>query len=111
MGLVVQPGRPAAELVDVPLDVGVDLLGQHPRDDLERGVVGVPPALDPVRGQSGLLHRHGDRLAPAVNDHRAHPHGLHEDDVDQQGARATPGSSMTDPPSLMTVNRPWNLRM
>src|SRR5208282_2812684 len=48
-------------------------------DDLERGVVGVPPALDPVWGQSGLLHRHGDGLPPAVNDHRAHPHGLLDD--------------------------------
>ena len=31
--LVVQARGPAAELIDVPLDVGVDLFGQHARDD------------------------------------------------------------------------------
>ena len=86
MRLVVQARGPAAELVDVPDDVGVDLLGQHPGDDLERGVVGVAPALDEPGLEAGLLHRHGDRLAAAVDDHRPHADGLHEDDVDQQGA-------------------------
>ena len=86
VGLVVQARGPAAELVDVPLDVGVDLLGQHPRDDRQRGLVGEPPALHEVRRQPGLLHRHGDRLASAVDDDRAHSHRLHEDHVDQQGA-------------------------
>ncbi len=86
MGLVVQAGGPAAELVDVPLDVGVDLFGQHPCDDRQRGLVGEAPALDEVRGQPGLFHRHGDRLASAVDDDRPHTHRLHEDHVDQQGA-------------------------
>ena len=87
MGLVVQPRGPAAELVDVPLDVGVDLLGQHPRDDLQRRFVGVAPSLHETGREPGLLHRHGDRLAAAVDDHRTHAHRLHEDDVDQQGAQ------------------------
>ena len=52
MGLVVQARGPAAELVDVPLDIGVDLLGQNPRDDRQRGLVGKAPALDEVRGQT-----------------------------------------------------------
>ena len=86
MGLVVQAGGPAAELIDVPLDIGVDLLGQHPRDDRQRGLVGEAPALYEVRGQPGLFHRHGDRLASAVHDDRPHTDRLHEDHVDQQGA-------------------------
>ena len=49
MRLVVQPGGPAAELVDVPLDVGVDLLGQNPGDDRQRRLVGEAPSLDEMR--------------------------------------------------------------
>ena len=89
MGLVVQPRCPAAELVDVPLDVGVDLLGENPRHDRQRRLVGEPPALHEMGRQTGLFHRHGDRLAAAVNDHRAHADGLHEDHVDQQVRAAT----------------------
>ena len=52
-----QPHGPPAVLGDVPDDVGVDLLGEHPRDDLERRVVGVAPALDEPGLEPRLLHR------------------------------------------------------
>ncbi len=87
MRLVVQTGRPAAELGDMPLDVGVDLLGQHSGHDLESSGIGVAPALHKPGSQAGLLHRRRDRLAPAMNHHRTHAHRLHENHVDQQGAQ------------------------
>ena len=55
------------------------------RDDLERRVVRVAPALDEPGLEPRPLHGERDRLAAAVDHDRAHPHGLHEDDVDQQG--------------------------
>ena len=68
----------------MPLDVGVDLFGQDPRDDCQRGLVGESPALHEMGLEPGLFHGDGDRLAAAVNDHRAHAHRLHEHDVDQE---------------------------
>ena len=52
-------------------------------------LVGVAPALHEIGRQPGLLHRHGDRFAPAMNDHGTHPHRLHEYHVDQQGTQVT----------------------
>jgi hypothetical protein len=86
MRLVMQPRSATAELVDVALDVGVDFLGEHPRHDGQRRLVSVAPAANEMRLETGLLHRHGDRFSSAVDDHGAHADGLHEDDVDQQGA-------------------------
>ena len=85
--LVVQARGAAAELVDVPHDVGVDLLGQHAGDDLERGVVGVAPALDEARRRGPAFSiATVIALPPPWTTTGRMPDGLHEDDVDQQGA-------------------------
>ena len=86
MSLVMQPGRPTAELIDVTLDVRVDLLGQHARHNLKCRIIGITTSLNESSRQSGLLHRHGDRLSAAVNHDRPHSHRLHEHDVNQQGS-------------------------
>ena len=67
--------------------IEIDFLGEHSRDDLESGVVGVAPSLNESRGQTRSLHCLGDRLSAAVNDDRPHANCLHEHHVDQQGSK------------------------
>ena len=68
---------PAGELL-------VDFAGQHPLDDLQRGVVGIAAALDETGLQPGLVHGPADGRPAAVDHHRPHADRLHEDDVEQQ---------------------------
>jgi hypothetical protein len=76
-----QADRPAAPAFQSLNDVGVDLVGQHVRDDAERLFVGVAPALNKTRLDSRLRHCSGDGLAAAVDENRLQTDGLHEHDV------------------------------
>jgi hypothetical protein len=62
----------------------VELRGEHPLNDLQRGLVGVAATLDKPRLDACLVHRPADRLAAAVDNHHPHPERRHEDDVEQQ---------------------------
>ena len=104
------PDGPAAVLGDVPDDVGVDLLGEHPRDDLERRLVGVAPALDEPGLEPRLLHGAVIALPPPWTTTGRMP-TVSMKTMSTSRARSASGSSITLPPSLMTVNLPWNLRM
>ena len=68
----------------------------------QRGVVGVAAALDEARLQPGRGHGPADGRPAAVDHHRPHADRLHEDDVQQQVPQRV-ASSITLPPSLMTV--------
>src|ERR1039458_1823527 len=61
--------------------LGVDFAREHVVGNLHGGFVGDALALDEVGLETGLLHRPGDGLAAAVNDHWVNFYRFQEDDV------------------------------
>ena len=84
----VQPDSARAGGVQIVHQELVALVHEHMLGDLERGAVGVAPALDEVGLDAGLGHGLGDGLSAAVDEHRADAHTGHECDIGEQGAHA-----------------------
>ncbi len=104
-----RPDGPAAELADVPDDVRVDLLGAAPgrrwRAWRRRCNAGPGPIGPPAR----RVHRAVIALPPPWTTTGRMPTVCMKT-TSCSRARSASGSSMTEPPSLMTANLPWNVR-
>ena len=110
VGLVVQARGPAAELADVADDVLVDLLGQHPGDDRRawrRRCTAGPGPIGP-RGPAFSIAWVIALPPPWTTTGRIPTVCMNTTSTSR--ARSASGLSITEPPSLMTVNLPWNWR-
>src|SRR5438128_1621866 len=76
-----EAARPAAERVESLDNLRVDFARQDLFDHVHRRLVGQAQALDKAGLQPGGIHRAGDRLAAAVDDHRVDANGFQENDV------------------------------
>jgi hypothetical protein len=71
----------SAEVADHAHEAGIDFLGKHARDDIDRFIGGDAEAADEFRHESGLFHGGRDRLAAAVDDDGIDAGHFEKDDV------------------------------